>query len=84
MKKIYDIVSMAILLFCTAACSDSYLELSPESSVSDEVIFENADAAQYAVNGLGRIMSTQYLDTQGYNGEGTVYASAKHSAIFRF
>ena len=50
---------MAILLFCTAACSDSYLELSPESSVSDEVIFENADAAQYAVNGLGRIMSTQ-------------------------
>lgn len=74
MKKIYDIVSMAILLFCTAACSDSYLELSPESSVSDEVIFENADAAQYAVNGLGRIMSTQYLDTQGYNGEGTVYA----------
>ena len=43
MKKIYDIVSMAILLFCTAACSDSYLELSPESSVSDEVIFENAD-----------------------------------------
>ena len=56
---------MAILLFCTAACSDSYLELSPESSVSDEVIFENADAAQYAVNGLGRIMSTQYLDTQG-------------------
>ena len=45
MKKIYDIVSMAILLFCTAACSDSYLELSPESSVSDEVIFENADAA---------------------------------------
>lgn len=65
---------MAILLFCTAACSDSYLELSPESSVSDEVIFENADAAQYAVNGLGRIMSTQYLDTQGYNGEGTVYA----------
>ena len=74
MKKIYNIVSMAILLFCTAACSDSYLELSPESSVSDEVIFENADAAQYAVNGLGRIMSTQYLDTQGYNGEGTVYA----------
>ena len=74
MKKIYDIVSMAILLFCTAACSDSYLELSPESSVSDEVIFDNADAAQYAVNGLGRIMSTQYLDTQGYNGEGTVYA----------
>lgn len=38
MKKIYNIVSMAILLFCTAACSDSYLELSPESSVSDEVI----------------------------------------------
>ena len=48
MKKICNIVSMAILLFCTAACSDSYLELSPESSVSDEVIFENADAAQYA------------------------------------
>lgn len=64
MKKIYNIVSMAILLFCTAACSDSYLELSPESSVSDEVIFENADAAQYAVNGLGRIMSTQRGTTE--------------------
>lgn len=74
MKKIYNLIFGAMLLTGVTACSESYLELAPESSVSDKVIFETADAAQYAVNGLGRIMCTQYWSNQGYNGEGTVYA----------
>ncbi|MDE5810170.1 MAG: RagB/SusD family nutrient uptake outer membrane protein, partial [Muribaculaceae bacterium] len=40
----------------------------------EETMFESAETAKYAVWGLGRIMATQYLSTQGYNGEGTVYA----------
>ena len=74
MKKLYATFLGAALLFGATACSESYLDLAPESSVTEGMLFENADAAQYAVNGLGRIMSTQYLSTQGYNGEGTVYA----------
>lgn len=57
-----------------SSCSDDYLETAPQSSVSKSDLFATPDNAQYAVNGLGRVMCTQYLDTQGYNGEGTVYA----------
>ncbi len=57
-----------------ASCSDDYLETTPQDSTAKTELFATPDAAQYAVNGLGRLMSKQYLSTQGYNGEGTVYA----------
>ncbi|MDE6073735.1 MAG: RagB/SusD family nutrient uptake outer membrane protein [Muribaculaceae bacterium] len=74
MKKIYKLLIAGAILSTTAACSSDYLDLKPQTSADPETLFESPDVAQYAVNALGRIMSTQYLSTQGYNGEGTVYA----------
>ena len=74
MKNIYKFLIAGAILSTTAACSSDYLDLTPQSSVTKGTLFESASSAQYVVNGLGRIMTTQYLSTQGYNGEGTVYA----------
>lgn len=74
MKKTYKLLIAGVLALSTAACSEDYLQLAPESSVTKQTLFETPTAAQYVVNGLGRIMTTQYLSTQGYNGEGTIYA----------
>ncbi len=74
MNKILKYTLCAALVAGMASCSDNYLETSPESSTSKTELFDSPEAAQFAVNGLGRLMSKQYLSTQGYNGEGTVYA----------
>lgn len=72
MKKIATYLALASVL-ALSSCSDNYLELEPQSSVAKGTLFATPENAQYAVNGLGRVMCTQYLSTQGYNGEGTVY-----------
>lgn len=74
MKKIIKYtVCVALAAFMTS-CSEDYLEVSPQDSLTKYQLFESPETAQYAINGLGRLMSKQYLSTQGYNGEGTVYA----------
>lgn len=55
-----------------ASCSTDYLETQPQSSVSPVVIFEDVNNAKLAVNGVSKMMTTQYLSTQGMNGEGTI------------
>lgn len=54
-----------------ASCAHDYLETSPQSSVEPNQAFADYTSAQMIVNGLGRMMCTQYLSTQGLNGEGT-------------
>ncbi len=71
MKNKSIIYALGAMLTFTA-CSDDYLETTPQSSVSTSTIFESTDNAKLAVNGLCRIMVTQYLSTQGFNGEGTI------------
>ena len=57
-----------------AACSKEYLETQPQSSVSPDVVFSDVTNAKIAVNGISKMMTTQYLGTQGMNGEGTIKA----------
>ena len=73
MKKI-NILStlLAIAAIFTVSCSKEYLEVAPESSVSPSTIFASTNMAKTAVNGLAKMMTTQYLGTQGMNGEGTI------------
>lgn len=73
MKKI-AILLMAAASLAISSCSEDYLQLAPEDSVSPATLFATPENAQYAINGLAKIMSTQYLSQQGYNGEGTVMA----------
>lgn len=74
MNKILKIAICAALPLAFSSCGEDYLETSPQDSTSKADLFQSYETAQYAVNGLGRLMSKQYLDNQGYNGEGTVYA----------
>lgn len=64
----------AALTLPLASCGEDFLETAPQSSTTKNDLFKDVETAQYAVNGLGRLMSKQYLSNQGFNGEGTVYA----------
>ena len=73
MKK--NIILSSVLALAAAfsvSCSKEYLEVAPESSVSPSTIFATTEMARTAVNGLAKMMTTQYLGTQGMNGEGTI------------
>lgn len=63
------IACMASMLF---SCSSDYLDTTPTASVSPSVIFETTDNAKLAINGICKMMTTQYLESQGFNGEGTI------------
>ncbi len=73
MKNILKI-SLLVLSAATLAssCSKDYLNTSPTSSTSPSTIFETTDNAALAINGICKLMTRQYLTTQGFNGEGTV------------
>ena len=59
-------------ILTVSSCSKEYLEVAPESSESPATIFATTEMARTAVNGLAKMMTTQYLSTQGMNGEGTI------------
>lgn len=71
MKKfIYVIGAAAMMGF--ASCSSDYLETEPQSEVSTPSTVESVMNAEHVINGICRLMSHQYLGTQGMNGEGTI------------
>lgn len=72
MKKSNIFVFAAFWGFMSTSCSDNYLELSPESKQTPDIIFATTESAEYAINGLGRLQGSQYMGQQGYNGEGTL------------
>ncbi len=72
MKNIIRLSLCALALTLAAACDKDYMETTPESAVSPNTIFETTDNAQLAINGMCKMMSTQYLSVQGLNGEGTI------------
>jgi len=73
MKKFFKVFFLSVtILSIGVSCSKDYLETSPESSTNPATIFETTDNAVLAVNGICKMMTTQYLSTQGMNGEGTI------------
>ena len=71
MKYIVKISSILLIVFL-GACSKSYLTQTPTEEVSSETVFETTDNVKLAVNGLAKLMTIQYLGSQGFNGEGTI------------
>lgn len=59
-------------LFMVVSCSEDFLETTPTNQTSNATVFENTKNAKMAINGLAKLMSRQYLSSQGYNGEGTI------------
>lgn len=54
------------------SCSENYLNQKPENSVVPETLFTSPEDAQYAVNGIGKLMCSQYMSSQGRSGEATI------------
>ncbi len=73
MKKILKIsiaaLSGAMLL---VSCSKDYMNTAPTSSTATATIFESTENAALAINGICKLMTRQYLGSQGFNGEGTI------------
>ena len=55
-----------------ASCSKDYMNTTPTSSTATPTIFESTENAALAINGICKLMTRQYLGSQGFNGEGTV------------
>src|SRR5215216_1732827 len=72
MKKVFQNILLITALVSIASCKKSYFDTEPTDSVPTITVFESADNAKMAVNGLAKMMTTQYLGTQGLNGEGTI------------
>lgn len=71
MKKYIYIMATAATLGL-GSCSSDYLETAPNDAISTSTAFSTTDNCALAVNGLARMMTTQYLSSQGMNGEGTM------------
>ena len=69
LKNLLYIAGTAALF---TACSADYLDTIPQSSTDTGTVFENTENARLAVNGLCLMMTQQYLQQQGFNGEGTI------------
>lgn len=67
----YILFILPLLLLCVS-CSDDFLETEPTGSTSEKTVFETTDNAKMAINGIARLMTSQWISTQGFNGEGTI------------
>jgi hypothetical protein len=73
MKKVFqNILLITTLVSITSSCKKSYFDTEPTDSIPTSTVFESTDNAKMAVNGLAKMMTTQYLGSQGFNGEGTI------------
>ena len=72
MKHIIRISLIAAVLSLAIACEKDYMETAPESSTSPATIFSSTTNVPLAINGLCKMMTSQYLSTQGLNGEGSI------------
>jgi len=71
MKK-YILMLAAVASLGATSCSDDYLETVPNDAISTETAFSTTENCALAVNGISKLMTQQYLKTQGMNGEGTI------------
>ena len=58
MKLTNYIYIMGMALVC-GSCANDYLDVVPESSAGKVTIFESAENARLAINGIGRMMYRQ-------------------------
>ena len=67
---IINCIMVAALIF--GSCSTDYLDTVPTDSTGSATLFKDTESAKFAINGLAKLMSMQYLSSQGFNGEGTI------------
>lgn len=72
MKKVFKNILVVTAIALLSACKKDYLNTRPTDSVITDLVFSDTKYAKMAVNGLAKMMTQQYLQTQGMNGEGTI------------
>lgn len=72
MKRYKSIAAIGLgaLLFCS--CGGDWLDTAPTASTGTTTAFETTENAAMVINGICKLMTRQYLSTQGMNGEGTI------------
>lgn len=70
-KKLIKILSTALLIFISAACSDDYLDTLPTDMISASKAIETVDNMFASLNGIHRSMYFQWAN-QGEAGEGSM------------
>lgn len=60
------------LMFLGSSCAGDYLDTKPTSSTGTSTIFETTENAALAINGINKLTTRQFLESQGMNGEGTI------------
>ncbi len=72
MTNIKKTIYLLVVVLVMASCAKDYLDTVPTSSSATPTIFETTDNAALAINGLNKLMTRQFLGSQGFNGEGTI------------
>lgn len=72
MKNIFKTTIIAIAASLLLGCSSDYLDTFPTQSIGTPTVFESTENAKLAINGIAKLMTNQWLSSQGFNGEGTI------------
>jgi len=72
MKNLFKNILIVTAVSSIVGCKKTYLDTEPTNAISIGTVFQTTDNAKMAVNGLAKMMTQQYLGTQGFNGEGTI------------
>ncbi|MGV8963890.1 MAG: RagB/SusD family nutrient uptake outer membrane protein [Candidatus Saccharimonadaceae bacterium] len=72
MKNIFRTLLLSLIVLMLPTCSSDYLDTLPTESVGTPTVFESTENAKLAINGIAKLMTIQYLSSQGFNGEGTI------------
>lgn len=75
-RRLLKLCLLLLPLLYGSSCAGDYLDTAPTQTVSPADLFKNEEYADYAVNGLAKLMKTLYmsnlLDNVAFNGEGSV------------
>lgn len=71
MKQVFKAILIMSAVF-VQSCSKDYLNTKPTESTTTTTVFESVENIELAINGICKLMTRQYLETQGMNGEGTI------------
>jgi starch-binding outer membrane protein, SusD/RagB family len=72
MNKILLASTLLLGMLAWTGCSEDYLDTAPTDNVGTSTVFETTANGKLAINGIAKMMTKQYLSTQGFNGEGTI------------
>lgn len=72
MKNLNILAYLLVGVIFWSSCSKDYLDTKPTAEKATSTIFETTRNAALAINGINKLMTVQYLGSQGFNGEGTI------------